>query len=337
MNHIISPDANAQVAEYFGEAPANSKACALTADKDHCKTFHADDEAYFAKVSYWTTPTKKCLDARGRSARTTPTGSPPGRPSRADGGPTPVAHRYGGRPAPGSAPPPTGAAAGRPPRLAGRGLPGIVGRAGLQRPLALRPGGPGGGEGHRPVELPGAVARLRVPHDHDPHRRRGGGRDGQYGRPGLPDRLHHGQAGQPPGAGGSWSSPCCCRCGPATWPRSTPGARSWPRTGSSTGCSIPSGSRARARPQPGRAVARAHLPVAAVHDPADLRRPGADPRLAHRRLLRPRRLSRSRRSGRSSSRWPSRPSWPVRSSPSRCRWGTTSPRRWCRPSSSSAT
>jgi putative spermidine/putrescine transport system substrate-binding protein len=65
MNHIISPDANAKVAEYFGEAPSNSKSCAVTADKDHCKTFHADDEAYFSKVAYWTTPVKECGDTRG--------------------------------------------------------------------------------------------------------------------------------------------------------------------------------------------------------------------------------------------------------------------------------
>ena len=69
MNHIISPDANAKVAEYFGEAPSNSKSCALTADKDHCKTFHADDEAYFAKVAYWTTPVKECGDSRGATCK----------------------------------------------------------------------------------------------------------------------------------------------------------------------------------------------------------------------------------------------------------------------------
>ena len=65
MNHIISPEANAKVAEYFGEAPSNSKSCALTADKEHCKTFHADDENYFSKVAYWTTPVKECGDSRG--------------------------------------------------------------------------------------------------------------------------------------------------------------------------------------------------------------------------------------------------------------------------------
>jgi putative spermidine/putrescine transport system substrate-binding protein len=65
MNHIISPKANAAVSEWFGEAPSNAKSCALTADKDHCATFHADDEDYFKQVWYWTTPTKECLDGRG--------------------------------------------------------------------------------------------------------------------------------------------------------------------------------------------------------------------------------------------------------------------------------
>ncbi len=65
MNHIISPEANAAVAEYFGEAPSNAKSCALTADASHCDTFHAEDEAYFDQVWYWTTPTKTCLDGRG--------------------------------------------------------------------------------------------------------------------------------------------------------------------------------------------------------------------------------------------------------------------------------
>jgi putative spermidine/putrescine transport system substrate-binding protein len=64
LNHIISPKANAQVAEWFGEAPSNSKSCAETADKNHCATFHADDEAYFDQVWYWTTPIKQCLDGR---------------------------------------------------------------------------------------------------------------------------------------------------------------------------------------------------------------------------------------------------------------------------------
>jgi len=65
MNHIVSPKANAEVAEWFGEAPSNAKSCDLTAAKDHCAVYHADDEAYFDRVWYWTTPQKDCGDDRG--------------------------------------------------------------------------------------------------------------------------------------------------------------------------------------------------------------------------------------------------------------------------------
>jgi len=65
MDWIVSPKTNAQVAEWFGEAPSNPKACSETENKDHCKIFHADDQAYFDKVSYWTTPRSDCGDSRG--------------------------------------------------------------------------------------------------------------------------------------------------------------------------------------------------------------------------------------------------------------------------------
>jgi len=65
LNHIISPEANAKATEYFGEAPANQKSCALTADKDFCTKFHATDEAYFSRIHYWATPSRECLDGRG--------------------------------------------------------------------------------------------------------------------------------------------------------------------------------------------------------------------------------------------------------------------------------
>jgi len=69
MDWIVSPKANAQVAEYFGEAPANRQSCAQTADKNHCATFHADDEDYFGKVAYWTTPIRNCGDNRGNTCK----------------------------------------------------------------------------------------------------------------------------------------------------------------------------------------------------------------------------------------------------------------------------
>ncbi|WP_374196064.1 ABC transporter substrate-binding protein [Streptomyces sp. TS71-3] len=64
LDWIISPKVNAEVAEYFGEAPSNAKACAETADKNHCAIFHASDEPYWKKVHYWTTPIEQCLDGR---------------------------------------------------------------------------------------------------------------------------------------------------------------------------------------------------------------------------------------------------------------------------------
>jgi putative spermidine/putrescine transport system substrate-binding protein len=64
LDYIISPKVNAQVAEWFGEAPSNQKSCAETAEPTHCDTFHADDEAYFDQVWYWTTPIEQCLDGR---------------------------------------------------------------------------------------------------------------------------------------------------------------------------------------------------------------------------------------------------------------------------------
>jgi putative spermidine/putrescine transport system substrate-binding protein len=64
LDHIVSPQANAQVAEYFGESPANPKACEFTADKKHCDTFHAGDAEYAKKIWYWSTPITQCLDGR---------------------------------------------------------------------------------------------------------------------------------------------------------------------------------------------------------------------------------------------------------------------------------
>jgi putative spermidine/putrescine transport system substrate-binding protein len=43
MNWIVSPKVNAEVAEFFGEAPAQSLACEHTADKEFCAKYHADN------------------------------------------------------------------------------------------------------------------------------------------------------------------------------------------------------------------------------------------------------------------------------------------------------
>jgi putative spermidine/putrescine transport system substrate-binding protein len=64
VNHITSAPINIQIAEYFGEAPGNSKSCELAANPEHCDIFHAEETDYWTDVWYWTTPTAKCLDGR---------------------------------------------------------------------------------------------------------------------------------------------------------------------------------------------------------------------------------------------------------------------------------
>ena len=64
IDYLTSAATNAKIAEWFGEAPGNSKSCALTVDKNHCTIFHADDEAFWEDVWYWQTPTAECVDGR---------------------------------------------------------------------------------------------------------------------------------------------------------------------------------------------------------------------------------------------------------------------------------
>jgi len=66
MNYITSPDVQAQVAYYFGEAPANPKACALiTDDPTHCDVYKATDADFAKQIKFWATPRKTCLDGSG--------------------------------------------------------------------------------------------------------------------------------------------------------------------------------------------------------------------------------------------------------------------------------
>ncbi|MEX2546976.1 MAG: extracellular solute-binding protein [Chloroflexota bacterium] len=64
VDYITSAEVNIQIAEWFGEAPGNSQSCALAVSPDHCDTFHADDEAFWADVWYWQTPEAQCVDGR---------------------------------------------------------------------------------------------------------------------------------------------------------------------------------------------------------------------------------------------------------------------------------
>jgi putative spermidine/putrescine transport system substrate-binding protein len=72
FNWIVSPMANAEVAQFFGEAPAQSKACnpsTLAAaakvikyppDPQFCNEYHAGDPAFWKRVYYWQTPVSDC-------------------------------------------------------------------------------------------------------------------------------------------------------------------------------------------------------------------------------------------------------------------------------------
>ena len=60
MDHMMAPKTQATVAEGFGEAPANLKACELTKNPDHCTEYHADDESWWEDIYYWDTPTEDC-------------------------------------------------------------------------------------------------------------------------------------------------------------------------------------------------------------------------------------------------------------------------------------
>ncbi len=71
---MVTPETQAQVAEYFGEAPANPKACDILnsstkpyAIKDFCTAYHVTDEAFYKAISFWKTPSRDCGDSRGNT------------------------------------------------------------------------------------------------------------------------------------------------------------------------------------------------------------------------------------------------------------------------------
>jgi putative spermidine/putrescine transport system substrate-binding protein len=60
MNWIVSPKTNAEVAEFFGEAPAQSLACDQTKDRSFCAKYHAGEPSFWKRVYYWETPVSNC-------------------------------------------------------------------------------------------------------------------------------------------------------------------------------------------------------------------------------------------------------------------------------------
>ncbi len=74
MAWMVTPETQAQVAENFGEAPANPKACAIlnTSTKPYaipnfCDAYHVTDEAFYNAIAFWKTPVRDCGDARGNT------------------------------------------------------------------------------------------------------------------------------------------------------------------------------------------------------------------------------------------------------------------------------
>jgi putative spermidine/putrescine transport system substrate-binding protein len=72
MAWMVTPAVQAQVAEYFGEAPANPKACAILDKtygsygvKDFCTLYHVTDQSYYSAIKFWKTPLQDCGDSRG--------------------------------------------------------------------------------------------------------------------------------------------------------------------------------------------------------------------------------------------------------------------------------
>ena len=60
MNWIIEPKVNAEVAEWFGEAPAQELACKETENKNFCAEYHAEEPQFWERVYYWETPLADC-------------------------------------------------------------------------------------------------------------------------------------------------------------------------------------------------------------------------------------------------------------------------------------
>jgi putative spermidine/putrescine transport system substrate-binding protein len=81
MNYVTSTPVQAQIMQWFGEAPANSKACdpaAVTAagkklglppDPQFCDEYHAADPSFWKRVYFWKVPVADCGDNRGSTCK----------------------------------------------------------------------------------------------------------------------------------------------------------------------------------------------------------------------------------------------------------------------------
>ena len=81
MDYVTSAPVQAQVMQWFGEAPAQSKACpanevtsadqklGLSPDAKFCDEYHAADPDFWKRVYFWKTPLADCGDDRGDACK----------------------------------------------------------------------------------------------------------------------------------------------------------------------------------------------------------------------------------------------------------------------------
>ena len=288
----------------------------MTAVQDHCEIFHADDEDYFStRCRTGRRRARSAATAAERSAWTTPSGSRPGPSSRAE--PTAVSTSCTAGPACSSRCCSRGRSAGWSSPTSARCVLFVAafwqldtfsrrGRHGLQRSQNFQ------------TLIESDVYRtivLRTVAD----RRRG---DGHRRAPGVPDGVLHRQ-----GRRRRARALLVVAVLMPLWRLPRQGLRVAvdPRRGRDPQLGARPVRARRARASATSPVLVLSLPLAAVHDPADLRRARAAPRLAARRVRRPR-----RRPGQTFRRvilpLACRRSPPARSSRSRCRSATTSRR-----------
>jgi putative spermidine/putrescine transport system substrate-binding protein len=74
MTWMLTPEVQAQVAEYFGEAPANPKACKYLDAvygsyglADFCTAYNVNDPSFYDTIAFWKTPLPDCGDDRGQT------------------------------------------------------------------------------------------------------------------------------------------------------------------------------------------------------------------------------------------------------------------------------
>jgi putative spermidine/putrescine transport system substrate-binding protein len=74
MAWMITPEVQTQVAEFFGEAPANPKACKYLDGvygsyglANFCKAYGVNDPSFYNSIAFWKTPLADCGDSRGQT------------------------------------------------------------------------------------------------------------------------------------------------------------------------------------------------------------------------------------------------------------------------------